>query len=211
MDGIRISGWRPALLVASLFVGLWSTQASAAVAVRVDADPVAEPISVFVEVTDAAGGPVSTLTAADFTLLVDGTAVSSPTFSIPPSEDPDQRVSVVFAMDMSQSVKQAALPAMQQAVTDFINSMQVGDYAAIVMFNKTNPSTASVVVPFTAIDGPGGTGTNALLGAVTTNYPGSGSNILDGVTAFDRPNHGASHGASRRTEGRATRQRRKGG
>ena len=74
------------------------------------------------------------------------------TFTRPPSQDPNQKVSVVFAMDYSQSVENAALTAMQNAVISFINAMHDGDFAAIVKFNGTNPSLASVVQPFTAID-----------------------------------------------------------
>jgi VWFA-related protein len=181
MDLTRLTGRGLAAWLAALALALWSVHAGAGVTVRVDAQPVSDPIEVFVDVTDTAGAPVSGLQAADFTILVDGTAVSAPTFSLPASQDPNQRVSVVFAMDMSQSVKQAALAATQQAVIDFINSMQVGDYAAIVMFNKTNENVASVVQSFVAIDGPGGTNTNKLLDAAMTNYLGSGSNILDGV------------------------------
>ena len=69
---------------------------------------------------------------------------------------------------------------MRQAVIDFINAMDVGDYAAIVKFNVTNPNGASVVLPFTRIDGAAGT--QALIDAVNADYEGRESNIFDGVT-----------------------------
>jgi VWFA-related protein len=180
MSVIRMSLWKRVLLVAPLFFALGLTQqAGAAVSVRVDARPVSEPIEVSVSVTDASGGPVTGLTASDFQLSVDGVAVASPTFSLPPAQDGTRKVSVVFAMDFSSSVRSAALEPMQNAVVAFINAMKPGDYAAIVKFNDTNPSKVSVVQPFTAIDG--GAGTSALISAVMAPYDGSGSNVLDGV------------------------------
>jgi len=170
----------PALVV-SLLATFAVGPAHAAVNMRVEARPVTSPIQAFVTVTDADGRPVSGLSASDFTVLVDGAVVSSPSFSLPPTQDVNQRVSVVFAMDYSGSVQSSALLAMEDAVTGFINSMKPGDYAAIVKFNNTNPSRASVVQAFTQIDGPTGTGTTALLGAVKTNYQGSGTNLYDAV------------------------------
>jgi VWFA-related protein len=169
---------RRASVVAAMVVGLWSAESSAAVEVRVDAQPVEDPIEVFVSVTSSSGAPVSNLTAGDFTLRVDGTTVESPTFSMPPSSG-GGNVSVVLAMDMSQTVRTAALPEMQDAVIQFINSMRNGDYAAIVKFNNTNDNKASVVKDFTLIDG--GTGNSTLVEAVMQEYGGSGSNILDAV------------------------------
>lgn len=161
-----------------LAVSAFGSAAQAAVSVRVDARPVAEPIQVFVEVTDSSGRPVGGLTAGDFAVSIDGNAVASPQFSLPPSQG-NSNVSVVFALDMSSSVQNAALDPMRDAVTAFINSMAVGDYAAVVKFNESNPEQASVVQPFTEIDG--GAGTSALVAAVNAPYPGTGSNILDGV------------------------------
>jgi VWFA-related protein len=170
---------RRASVVATLACALWSFAATAEVTLRVDAQPVADPIQVWVSVTNSSGAPVTGLGAADFTVSVDGTAVNSPTFSLPPSGG-GGNVSVVLAMDMSQTVQNAALESMQQAVIEFIDSMQAGDYAAIVKFNNTNPEKASVVQDFTAIDG--GAGNSALEAAVMAPYQGSGSNILDAVS-----------------------------
>jgi VWFA-related protein len=171
---------RRASVVAAMVVALWSAESSAAVALRVDAEPVADPIQVFVSVTTSGGAPVTGLQAGDFTVSVDGTTVASPTFSLPPSSG-GGNVSVVLAMDMSQTVQSAALVAMQEAVIEFIDSMRAGDYAAIVKFNNTNPDKASLVQDFIAID-DGGAGDIQLESAVMAPYPGSGSNILDAVS-----------------------------
>jgi VWFA-related protein len=179
MEVTTMSLRRRASVVVAMVVALWSAESSAAVALRVDAQPVEEPIQVFVNVTSSTGAPVTGLQAGDFTVRVDNTAVESPTFSVPPSSG-GGNVSVVLAMDMSQTVRSAALEPMQQAVIQFIDSMQNGDYAAIVKFNDTNPDKASVVQDFTAIDG--GAGNSALESAVMAPYQGAGSNILDAVT-----------------------------
>ena len=128
----------------------------------------------------SAGASFGNCSGLAFTVRVDGTTVASPTFSLPPASG-GGKVSVVLAMDMSSSVQNNSLEAMQQAVISFIDSMQAGDYAAIVKFNNTNPDKASVVLDFTPID-DGGAGDVALKSAVTAPYIGSGSNVLDGVT-----------------------------
>ncbi len=170
-------------LVALLFV----QSARADVALRVQAQPIADPIQAFVTVTNASGNPVSSLGPADFTMLVGPkggalTIVTPQAVSQPPAQDTSQQASVVFAMDFSPSITDTPQVAvMRQAVIDFINNMRVGDYAAIVKFNVDRG--ASVVQPFTRIDGAGGTGTNTLITAVNADYPGRKSNIFDGVTA----------------------------
>lgn len=172
------------MVVAWLLAAFLPQLAAAATSLRVEARPVTDPIKVYVTVTDSDGHPVSNLAAADFTVLVDGVPVSAPSFSQPPSQDPAQRVSVVFVMDYSSSVVDVALDSMQQSILGFIQAMQPGDYAAIVKFNALNPSKASVVQPFTQIDG--GAGTSALVGAVMAPYPGGATggnetNLFDGV------------------------------
>ncbi len=155
--------------------------ASAAVQVRVEARPAADPIQAFVRVTDSGGVPVTGLTSADFTIAVDGVNVplQASDLTLPPSEDPNQRVSVVFVMDYTSSVTTEFLVPMQTAVIDFINAMNVGDFAAVVKFNNT--TGANVVAAFTEIDGVGGANNQALEDAVLADYPGDGSNILDAI------------------------------
>jgi VWFA-related protein len=164
-------------LVATFIAG----PALASTDLRVEAKPISDPIEAFITVTDAAGAPVGGLTAADFIVTLDGVpiAIQPSDLTLPPAQDPNQKVSVVFAMDFSPSVTGIALTAMQNAVIDFINAMNVGDYAAIVKFNNTNPARASVVWPFTQIDQ--GAGNLALASAVMDAYPGNGTNLLDAI------------------------------
>jgi VWFA-related protein len=177
--GIRITSqprWWLSIIVLMAAAALSVGSARAAVDLRVEA-PLGSPIEAFVTVTTAAGDPVSGLTVDDFTLTLDGQVIDNAdvTFSLPPSEDPNQRVSVAFVMDFSASVRHAALQPMRQAVIDFINEMNVGDYAAVIKFNGTQG--ASVRQSFLDIDD--GVNDQMLIDAVNADYDGSGSNVLD--------------------------------
>jgi VWFA-related protein len=175
-----LRSWLPAILL--LAAAFLAGPARAAVDLRVEAaSSISDPIEAFVTVTDANGAPVGGLHVSDFALLLDGATVQSPGFTLPPAQDVTQKVSVIFVMDYSGSVQNTALDAMQTAVIDFIKAMRVGDFAAIVKFNGTNPDKASVVKDFTEIDGPAGTGTSALTSAVMAPYPGKDTNLLDAV------------------------------
>ena len=164
------------LLAAAFFAG----PASAAIDLRVESRPISSPIEAYVTVTDAAGNPVPGLTAGSFTLTLDGTAlpIQPSDFSLPPSANPAKNVSIVFAMDYSPSTTGDPRAAMEGAVVDFINSMSPGDYAAIVKFNDSNPARASVVQPFTLTDAAG---KNTLVNAAMLPYPGSSTNVYDGI------------------------------
>jgi len=157
--------WRLPVLVL-LLAGPLAGAAQAAIDLRVEARPIADPIEVFVTVTDANGDPVGGMASGDFTVTLDGApiVIQPGDFSLPPAQDPGANVSVVFVMDYSGSVQDTALAAMQDAVINFISAMTTGDYAAIVKFNDTNPDRASVIQPFTQVDG--GPGTAALADAI---------------------------------------------
>ena len=176
--------WQAALWLLSLLmlvVALFAAPARAAVDLRVESRPISDPIGAYVTVTDANGNPVANLTGADFTLTLDGTAVTVPPegFSQPPSVNPAQNVSVVFVMDYSPSTTGDPRDAMEDAVIAFINAMTLGDYAAIVKFNGSNPNKASVVKGFSRIDG--GQNTADLIAAADQDYLGSNSNIYDAI------------------------------
>jgi VWFA-related protein len=174
----QLATWLTALvlLAAAFFAG----PASAAVDLRVESRPIGNPIEAYVTVTDAAGNPVGGLTAGSFTLTLDGSPITIQPgdFSLPPSENPAKNVSVVFAMDYSGSTSDPATrAAIEGAVVDFVNAMNVGDYAAIVKFNNT--LGASIFQPLTRIDGAAGT--DSLVNAAMLPHNGAGSNIYDGI------------------------------
>lgn len=183
-DCVRTLASLPAIAV--ILVSTWAVPAWAAIDVRVEARPASEPIEAYITVTDAVTGqPVDGLAAGDFTVRIDGAIVSLGGFTLPPSQDAAQRVSVVFAMDYSESVKQVALAAMQQSVIAFAEAMSDGDQIAIIKFNDTHPDRASVVLPFTTIDH--GANNAAVQAAVLAAYDGDGTNILDAlVLAVDQ-------------------------
>jgi beta-lactam-binding protein with PASTA domain len=165
----RFATWLTALvLVAAAF---FAGPASAAIDLRVESRPIGNPIEAYVTVTDAAGNPVGGLTAGSFTLTLDGNPITiqSGGFSLPPSANPDKNVSVVFVMDYSGSVGGDPRTAMVDAVVDFINSMSVGDYAAIVKFNAAAGGGVTIVQPFLRIDG--GTNSGILVNAAMSSYP----------------------------------------
>ena len=165
-----------ALVLASTVAG----SASAEVELRVEGRPADQPIQAFVTVTNA-GVPVPGLMAAAFTIRIDGEpiTIADPDVTLPPAQDANQKLSVVFAMDYSTSVTTLFRPEMEAAVIAFIDAMETGDQAAVVKFNFDNPLGASIVAPFTAIDTVGGNAT--LETAVQSDYPGDGTNLLDAL------------------------------
>ena len=116
-----------------------------------------------------------------FTIRIDGQLVTiqDPDVTLPPAQDPNQKLSVIFVMDYSLSVVNVARDAMQEAVIAFIATMKDGELAAVVKFNDTNPLRASVVAPFTAIDPVAGNA--ALEDLVRSDYPGDGTNLLEAL------------------------------
>lgn len=165
-----------------------SVPAMAAVNLRVEGRPADQPIQAFVRVTDdVTGDPIEGLTAGDFTVTIDGDPVTISGVTLPPDQSATQRVSIIFAMDYSLSVTTVAEDAMEQAVINFVAEMAAGDQVAIIKFNDTNPSRASVVLPFTAVSANNA----AIDAAVLSDYPGDGTNLLDalelGVNHFLNP------------------------
>src|SRR5688572_1279390 len=177
----RIFGFAGIPLASMLLAAMFAAPAWAAVELRVEGRPATGPIKARVKVTDANGDPVAALDENDFTILIDGQpiTIAAEDVTLPPSLDPNQRVSVVFVMDYSASDVNQFESEMQDAVNAFIAAMEVGDYAAVVKFNATNPDGASVVVPFTEIDGD--VNDQALNAGVNADYDGNGTNMADAL------------------------------
>jgi VWFA-related protein len=176
----RISGFAGLPVLGFLLASTFAGAALAEVELRLEARPASDPIQAYITVTSA-GVPVAGLGAADFAITIDGVPVviQGSDVTLPPSQDPNQKVSVVFVMDYSQSVVEEHRSQMQDAVIDFIDAMNDGDYAAVVKFNFDNPLGASVVAPFTEIDTVAGN--QELVDAVRSDYPGNGTNLLDAL------------------------------
>jgi VWFA-related protein len=158
---------------------LAAAPAWADVDLRVEGAPTSEPIQAFITVTDANGNPVPALTAADFTVTLDGVPVviQPSDLTLPPAQDPNQKISVIFVMDFSVSVTDVALAALRSAVITFLDAMNDGDHAAILKFN--GELGASIVQPFVAIDH--GVNSAALEAVVMEDYPGGLTNMYDAV------------------------------
>ncbi|RPH64128.1 MAG: VWA domain-containing protein, partial [Acidobacteria bacterium] len=146
---------------------------------RLKTQPITDPVQAFVTVTDEGGNPLAGLTAADFGVTLDGVPVviQPSDLTLPPAQDPNQKISVIFVMDFSTSVVSNALAALQDAVIAFIDAMNDGDRVAILKFNGT--LGASVVQEFVAIDH--GVNSAALTAALMEEYDGDGSNIYDAL------------------------------
>ena len=170
---------RAAAVLVVLAAAIFAGPVLAAVDLRVESRPVSAPIAAYVTVTDASGQPVGALSVSDFTVTLDGSPITlQPSdFSLPPAQNPDQRVSVVFVMDYSGSTGGAPRVAMREAVVSFVNAMTPGDYAAIVKFGASPTQDASVAQPFTEIDGAAGT--SMLTSIAMAPYPSEGTNLYD--------------------------------
>jgi VWFA-related protein len=155
--------------------------AHADVTLRVEARPLSDPIQAFVTVLDDAGNPQGGLAAANFAITIDGqpVAIQADDLTLPPSQNPDQRVSVVLAMDYSRSVTDVAQDVMEQSAIDFIGSMNNGDYAAVMKFNVT--TGALIIHPLIEIDH--GANSANLVAAVGSTHRdnGEGTNLLDAL------------------------------
>ena len=172
-------------LLASL---LWvPTSATAGVSLSVEAGQPGFPINVFVSVTDE-DGAVTGLEKDDFEVWVGGGLPKNPNEFFSRAEDPDQRLSVVFVMDFTQTIALVdALEAVQNATRDYIDSLAPGDYAAIVKFNvfrdgdSVNRKPPEVRKAFTEIIG--GESAMSAWDAVIydESFLGTGTNAFDGL------------------------------
>ena len=150
------------------------------VSVRIAPDPIASPIQVFVTVTTEGDAPVPRLKAGDFSVKIDGNPqpLLPENFQLPAAEDPEQQVSVVFAMDYSGSTR-SFQEAMEDAALAFIGEMIVGDYAAVLKFNDSVSKNLWIEPPFTRIDGA--EGNSVLASGVKRSFSGSGSPVIDAI------------------------------
>jgi hypothetical protein len=137
------------------------------VALRVESRPMAAPIEASAWVTDGPNA-ITGLTDDDFSVTLDGTPVDDFTLTLPPAQDPAQKVSLAFAIDHDM----AGLSDILSAVAGFIENMPSGDAVSIVAFKTRvpEPDLALVIEPFTLIDS--GPNSEHLIDVVTSLYRG---------------------------------------
>jgi Ca-activated chloride channel homolog len=145
------------------------------VQLRVDARPITDPINVFVTVTNGDGNPVGNLTDEDFVVLVDGEPVplTAENFALSPIDDDLRRVSIIFVMDYSGSVSDVQV-VVEDSVVEFLNTMQLGDWAGIIKFNDT---LGAQIIPPEFLEIEDAATRQALINAVGFDYTGTGSPV----------------------------------
>ncbi len=138
---------------------LTAAPARADIDLRVESRPNTGAIEAYVRVTDGSGS-VTGLTRGDFAVKLDAAPLDTFTLSLPPDQDPAQKVSVVFVNAIDSFVA--------SQIVNFVNQMAVGDYAAIIGFvpmiseSSLRPfARRPVVQPLTQIDA--GVGTDTLV------------------------------------------------
>lgn len=113
-----------------LLLGLfWGCSAQAAITMNIDGRE--EPVEIFATVTDA-NGPVTGLTRADFRIREDGVTRTIDGFTAPETGP----LSIVFVIDDSNSLGPDTISAAEQAVVDFIRSLELDDRVALIKFDS---------------------------------------------------------------------------
>lgn len=134
---------------------LVAAAARAEVELRVQPWPNTGPIAAYVRVSGA-NGSIAGLTSGEFAVKLDGAPVAASGFGPPPNQDPAQKTSVVFAFRTIDTATYG-VPAM----IDFVNQMDVGDYAGAIGFQaRLNGDGFDSGQDLTFIDG--GTGTDSV-------------------------------------------------
>ena len=177
------------VLSASLVAGLATTTAIADVTIRVAAQPVTNPIHVYVKVdSEEELGPENfsvRVLSPNSDELADLGNPSQGNFSLPPALHEKQKVSVMFTMDYSNSTREQQ-SFMQDGASEFIKAMTKGDYAGVIKFNYEDKTDITAEIPniqvltdppFIPIDDE-----NPLLtGPISMTFDGSGSPIVGAI------------------------------
>ena len=117
------------LLGLAAATALTAGPASADVHLRVESQPRTGPIDAFVTVRKGVE-PISGLTAANFSVRLDGAPLNIGTFGLPPAQDAAQKKSIAFVVDVDDS--SYFFSNAHNAIARFVQNMAVGEYAAIV-------------------------------------------------------------------------------
>lgn len=108
-------------------------------------DPAEFPaVSVHVTVLDPDGMPISSLDASNFDLFEDGKQV--PVLRVEPYVNPEVKIAVALAIDISGSMYEE-IGAAKQAAIKFVNDLAPADLAAVLAF-RGNPGDVNLGEPF---------------------------------------------------------------
>jgi hypothetical protein len=131
---------------------LISLPAHAEIGLRVDAKQQGDPIEAYVLATDE-GGALSGLAAEDFAVTLDGAPIGPFELTLPPRQDPTQKVSVVIVA--RHLIGQPAFHA--QAYEVLLRRLAPGDFAAVVLLgfgvDEGRRIAQISLLPFRVIDG----------------------------------------------------------
>ncbi|RJR36518.1 MAG: VWA domain-containing protein [Deltaproteobacteria bacterium] len=92
-------------------------------------------VDMVVSVLDKEGTPLKGLTAANFTLWVEGREVKG--FSLEPVSSAKSPLSVILALDVSGSMKGAPFAAAKKAVGVFLDQLEKDDQVALLTFGSS--------------------------------------------------------------------------
>ena len=161
--------------------------ARADIDLRVESRPIVQAIEAYVLVTDGES-PIAGLAAGDFSITLDGMALAEYEFSLPPSQDPSQNVSIVV-------VAQTARFPSASVYNALIDELDVGDYVSVVKYQgdiEMSRSGGVEILAFTQVDG--GAGSDALRAFLQSSLSQSFGRpvffyqaLLAGVGEFERP------------------------
>ena len=182
------SFWSMILIGLITAVASATVLADATIDLRVTPSEVGNPITVRVLVSSN-GDPVPDLTADDFSVRVQDrdAPLTSDLIATPPSEDLGQRLSLMFVMDFTETIRDAgALVPLQEATSAFVKQLAPGDFAGIIKFNFTRGP--EVLLPLTEITDPLSTMFDSVIFA---DYTGGGTPLFDAiqlaVDTFENP------------------------
>ena len=108
-------------------------------------------VSVYITVADSRGIPIDGLTQSAFSLSEDGQPVPDDVIAVSPSERPDRPVSVVLALDISNSLGETGVEAVRNAAIGLLESLppEAGDRIALITFGNANEVSITVNQGFT--------------------------------------------------------------
>ncbi len=108
-------------------------------------------VSAYVTVADSRGIPIDGLTAGAFTLSEDGQPVPENRVVVSPSERPDRPISLVLALDISNSLGEAGVAGVRSAALAMLDNLppQAGDRIALLSFGNANERSITVEQDFT--------------------------------------------------------------